>query len=769
MPLRWITILCLGGFIALRAFAGNSVISSLPSATLPGSTIVVTETVTADQSAGVYSVEESVPPGWQASIISHSGRFDGATGKVKWGPFFDHFPRLLTFSLSVPQPATGDVVFTGSYSFDGVTAPIAGNRTLHVISAADANQSIRSLPAEFHPGSGVTVTIVVQPATNVFSYAVADVVPKGWSVSRPSTNDAGVYDAGSGTIRWGPFLDHLPRSFSYIAISPLGASVSNRFVGQAAFNGQLVPILGQSDISPAAGSVVRQLPSVFQPGIAFTVSLAVIPSSGTHNYALEDLLPEGWTAERISDGGQFDSFNREVKWGPFFDSSPRTVTYLANPPSGAQGSADFEGRGSFDSATVPVAGSNSILATVDTVTASLPVSTTPGSVIAGSWRATPELQTKNYAIEEVLPPGWMAEQLISDRGEVGNWDATTGKLKWGPFFDNLPRTLTAVLHVPVGNLGVVEFTGSASFDTRLVQNTGDSNISVIAETDASQVVRTLPTLVHGGGAIPVTLTVVPAPNVKTYAVEDLVPKGWQVVSISDGGSYDSYTGKLKWGPYFDSQARNLNATLQVPAMTAGVFTFAGSAAFNGVPIPFSGVATLTVFANANPVARDDSYERAIGQGVAIPVANLLGNDSDANGDALTIINLPTASRQGAGLALAAGAVVYSPPPFLHGTDSFIYTIGDGYGGQSSALVNISESSNGPSQNVKSVTVSTGGGIALVFNGVPGLTYRIQAATALSAPVWEDIGSQTAGNNGEFDFVDPDAANHPNRYYRTIFP
>ena len=101
----------------------------------------------------------------------------------------------------------------------------------------------------------------------------------------------------------------------------------------------------------------RDLSGGCGPGAAVTVSIAVEPPDGTLSQALEDSPPAGWTdIDNISDGGVYDSQNHKVKWGPFFDDSPRTVSYDVTPPGGATGGQCFEGTASFDGHDQVIAG-----------------------------------------------------------------------------------------------------------------------------------------------------------------------------------------------------------------------------------------------------------------------------------------------------------------------------------------------------------------------------------------------------------------------------
>jgi hypothetical protein len=56
---------------------------------------------------------------------------------------------------------------------------------------------------------------------------------------------------------------------------------------------------------------------------------------------------------------------------------------------------------------------------------------------------------------------------------------------------------------------------------------------------------------------------------------------------------------------------------------------------------------------------------------------------------------------------------------------------------------------------------------LTLTGTSGMPYSIMASTDLRN--WTKIGSATAGTNGAFHFVDPNAANFSQRFYRAVYP
>jgi len=78
--------------------------------------------------------------------------------------------------------------------------------------------------------------------------------------------------------------------------------------------------------------------------------------------------------------------------------------------------------------------------------------------------------------------------------------------------------------------------------------------------------------------------------------------------------------------------------------------------------------------NVAPVAVDDVTTTTSGQQVAL---NTLSNDSDADGDTLTITAVQNPSHGTA--IISGGQILYTPDAGFVGTDSFTYTISDGNG------------------------------------------------------------------------------------------
>ena len=96
-----------------------------------------------------------------------------------------------------------------------------------------------------------------------------------------------------------------------------------------------------------------------------------------------------------------------------------------------------------------------------------------------------------------------------------------------------------------------------------------------------------------------------------------------------------------------------------------------------------GYNTLTT-PNNNPVAQNDSANVTADTMVIISV---LANDTDANGDALTVSNV-TQGANGGVIINADNTVTYMPNSGYTGNDSFTYTITDGRSGNATATVNV---------------------------------------------------------------------------------
>src|SRR5262249_29873993 len=101
--------------------------------------------------------------------------------------------------------------------------------------------------------------------------------------------------------------------------------------------------------------------------------------------------------------------------------------------------------------------------------------------------------------------------------------------------------------------------------------------------------------------------------------------------------------------------------------------------------------TVNAGTNQPPVTQNDSATTTPGFAVQL---NVLGNDSDPDGNALTVSSFNQAAH-GSVTCLATGSCSYKPNAGFSGQDTFTYTADDGHGGQTVGTVSVTVSSGDP--------------------------------------------------------------------------
>lgn len=134
----------------------------------------------------------------------------------------------------------------------------------------------------------------------------------------------------------------------------------------------------------------------------------------------------------------------------------------------------------------------------------------------------------------------------------------------------------------------------------------------------------------------------------------------------------------------------------------GAFSYTPSLNFNGTDSftyevvdgnggSTQGNVTLTVSAvNDLPIAIADAYsinEDIVLNILASDTNNLLNNDSDVDGDSLTV-SLVSSTSNGSLVLNSNGAFSYTPNLNFNTTDNFVYQISDGNGGTAQASVTL---------------------------------------------------------------------------------
>lgn len=152
---------------------------------------------------------------------------------------------------------------------------------------------------------------------------------------------------------------------------------------------------------------------------------------------------------------------------------------------------------------------------------------------------------------------------------------------------------------------------------------------------------------------------------------------------------------------------------------------------------------IVIDVNKAPVLEADTLTRVAGERVVkVRASALLANDTDSDGDTLTIDSVSAPLPSGAAVAISGEFVVYSVPAGTSGGGSFVYTVSDGLGGHlvGRVVTVIEGAGSGASDLASPVSVLVDGRDALLtWLGIPRRTYRVQYTTSIGVPyVWREF-------------------------------
>lgn len=313
-----------------------------------------------------------------------------------------------------------------------------------------------------------------------------------------------------------------------------------------------------------------------------------------------------------------------------------------------------------------------------------------------------------------VPPGWIERALrnpAEHRREVDTYTFTTSRQETtlGPVVftnrgpvavndaasirRNAPATLITVLaNDSDPDADALTITSVSAATSGTVSNTGNGVLYTPAQGFTGTATFTY-TISDGKGES-ATATV-------TVTVADQAP-----VAVNDTASVNR-GGTVSISPLAndsDPEGSTLRVTgIDQPANGSAVLD--GNVVRYTAPSGFVGVATipyriadeagnvasaqiLVTVSNRAPIAADDSASTAAATAVNISV---LSNDSDPEGDALTLDTLGTPAN---GTASIQGNVVrYTPRAGFTGVDSFTYVVKDAFGASASATVRVNVAAN----------------------------------------------------------------------------
>ncbi len=307
---------------------------------------------------------------------------------------------------------------------------------------------------------------------------------------------------------------------------------------------------------PAERAFVRRvLPPAYLPERAIEVRLIVDPPHGAGAWAIEEMPPEGWQVSEISDDGALDSATGKVKFGPFLDGKDQELSYRSTPPADATGEQKFSGTSSLDGQQYPVVGDEVLKpagefhpADIDPQDNSMAADEV--TAYASAWK-----QGLGWKESSSIPMSYVSRAgFLWKKGETYAFDPTAGA--------------PPECWVPAASK-------SAALASVLLPGSGSAD-------------REIPIVWKPGLASEVDIDVNPPAGTTAITVEEILPDGWGVVSVSDDGQFDAGTGRIRWGLLFGDDARHLTFRAAPPSGAASTGAFVGRASFDGSDVPIAG-------------------------------------------------------------------------------------------------------------------------------------------------------------------------------------
>ena len=364
--------------------------------------------------------------------------------------------RWLGADLTAPYSVTWSNALPGIYGVKAkATDNLGGVRMSEPVSvtiraATEISFVRRTLPVWYVPGVKLRVNLRAEPFTNTTSYSIEDLPPAGWTVNSVLN---GAVDSNDGKVKFGPFNDGLPRSFSYEVTPPATIKGEKRFFGNGFANGVTSPILGASVIvnapaHPADRSGTNFIMSVeevnaYSQAWRKNERWAISPNPIPVNYVTR----AGFVY--ASGGGYALSTNYPTPFPPLLWVSTNATTPVEVPSN---------------SGTIGWTTNR-----MGTAVSSIPTNYAIGVPMTVTIQVTPSTSVFAHALEERPPIGWIVTNISHD----GVYNRETGQIRWGLFLTNTNRLLSYdVIPTSANAPASAYFSGVASFDGINVPITG---------------------------------------------------------------------------------------------------------------------------------------------------------------------------------------------------------------------------------------------------------------------------------------------------------
>lgn len=573
---------------------------------VPGYPTAVSVQVNPAPGVLAWAVEDSPPAGWTVDAISDAGFFDAINGKVKWGPFFDETPRVLSYNATPPAGESGAKSFTGRASFDGTNLTTTGSSSL----SPDTTPPSITCPADPAPipaGSSCQAAI-----PNLVDTAIRSDNCGAVSVTQTPV---------SGTLV-GPGETEVTLTATDLAGNTAECQVTVRVVDTTppaiTCPGAPPPIPADADCQAAVPNLVSGATAADNCGAP---SISQSPAAGTRVGLGDNLV----TLTAVDTAGNTQTCTVTVRVAnapPIIDQGDGPLTLLMSATSVCPGdetnqltlsAADSDSGGSamlsWSLQTAPTAGTVSFVG--DQAGASVVICYQPSGGGTGAdhfmiQAADPcggsDVISINVTVYDALHPADANSDWLLTIEEV---TAYASCWRSGCTWPRDPAEIEVDYVTNCGYLWKIgehyhysegeicpdcwQPGGPAGSASKLLRSIQPAEAATAAEDpgESQRIIEADPEI---PGRYTVRIEATPSENAHAWALEDAIPSGCEVRELNEGGVFDATNGKVKWGPYFDNQARVLSYAIDCPGGAQG--TFAGLLSVDGKSKPIAGDAFI---------------------------------------------------------------------------------------------------------------------------------------------------------------------------------
>jgi hypothetical protein len=337
-------------------------------------------------------------------------------------------------------------------------------------------------------------------------------------------------------------------------------------------------------------------------------------------------------------------------------------------------------------------------------------------------------------------------------------------------------TLTASYIGFVDGQGVSVLTGSPSLSTSATatSSVADSPYAIVAANGTLS--ATNYTFIFNNGQLAIT----PASTANAISSSaNPAPTGSNVIFTTTLTAIAPGNGTPTGAVQFFADGSPLGSPVTLAGGVASISTSSLSQGLHAISNQYAGdgnffgsTASLSPEESINPppVATNVVLQRNQNCGVKMLISTLLANDSDPDNEVVTFISAGPSSTNGGSVVVSNDWIYYTPLSGFTNSDAFSYVIEDSAGVQATGLVSITVPVDlSQSQNIVAIEALGNNASLISFQGIAGRTYTIQYTESLQTPVWQTLGTSTAGATGAFAFTDTPASGSPARFYRSTYP